>query len=194
MHLRTENTRLLKDSIAVDPIVMIKQTTLPVSQRLGTNVLQVFTDQEYNPATGQYESVVRYERQITFADWNEFDTSLNDLHISEIPREFGHNWAGSEEISGVLSSMAATWNHFTELSSWQQERPDNVQFFSVSGDNNWWYRKTTDFADGLGNWNPSEDWGGAWELYFSANSAAEQEHVMNKIEVVDQLFEALEIF
>jgi len=194
LHLQTDNTRLLKDTIAVDPIVMIKETTLPVSQRLGTNVLEVYTESQYNPASGQYEPVVRYERQISFGDWNEFDATANALHVAEMPREFAHNWAGSEEITGVLPHHASMWNTFVTISSWQQERPDDVQYFNRSGDNQWWYRKTAPFAETFGAFNPSEDWGSVWKLYFTENASAEKQHVINKINVVDSLFEALEGF
>ncbi|MEE2827198.1 MAG: calcium-binding protein, partial [Planctomycetota bacterium] len=194
LHLRTDNTRLLKDSVAVDPIVMIKETTLPVSQRLGTNVLQTYTDSQYNPQTGQYEPVVRYERQISFADWNEFDASVNALHVAEMPREFAHNWVGADAITGVLPNKSALWNQFVTISSWQEELPDDLQYFNRSGDNDWWYRKTAHFSEQFGTWNPSEDWGSIWKLYFTENASAEKQFVINKINVIDGLFEALEAF
>ena len=194
LHLRTDNTRLLKDSIAVDPIVMIKETTLPVSQRLGTNVLQTYTDSQYNPQTGQYDPVVRYERQISFGDWNEMDASANALHIAELPREFAHNWAGDEEITGVVPNESALWDRFITISSWQQELPDDLQYFNRSGDNQWRNRKSAHISEQFGTWNPSEDWGSIWKLYFTENASAEKQHVINKITAVDDLFEALEDF
>ena len=124
----------------------------------------------------------------------ELDASVNALHISEMPREFAHNWAGEEEIGGVLPNKISMWNQFTTISSWQQDQPDDLQYFNRSGDNDWWYRKSAHFSETFGTWNPSEDWGSIWKLYFTEGVNAEKQFVINKMNLVDSLFEALEAF
>ena len=61
LHIRIENTRLLRDSIATDPIVFIKSETIPASSRIASNQLAEIRD----------GSTVRLERQMTFADWTK---------------------------------------------------------------------------------------------------------------------------
>ena len=136
----------------------------------------------------------KLERQITFGNWDELNQATNDLYTSEIPREIAYIWAGPDAVANVFPSQAAYWGGWLQLSGWQTERPDPVTFFEVSGDNQWWYLKTSKFATEYGKHNPDADFGTTWKLYFQEDSELEQARLVNKIRKVDDLFTMLEIF
>ena len=98
------NTRLLRDSVADSPLVLIKGRTLPFNgPRVAENVLAQTSETQFNPDTGEFELITTFERQITFADWDETSAAENEIRVLELPREIGHNWNSPEEILSVLS-------------------------------------------------------------------------------------------
>ena len=162
--------------------------------RVGTNELVTITEQVFNPDTGQVETVTTMERQISFADWDETDTAMNDLYTSEVPREMAHTWASSEAISAVLPSQGSYWTEFLLLSGWTQTMPDDIQFYDTSLDDQWFFRLDSLFVEEFSKTNPVEDFASVWKLYFDPDAAAEQAVLINKINKVDDLFTMLEVF
>jgi hypothetical protein len=81
------------------------------------------------------------------------------------------------------------------LSGWIQERPDAIQFYDISGDNQWWFLKSAQFAQDFAKLNPGAVWATSWRLYFEPDtSSAEKLRMVNKMNKIDQLFTMLEIF
>lgn len=199
LHDRTGNTRLLKGTLTDRPLVFNKEFTLPISSppsdvRIATNELVSITEQVYNPDTDTVETIEFMERQHSFGDWDETDTALNDRYTAEIPREIAHNWASSEAITAVLPSQGSYWFSYLLLSGWTQTRPDDIQFFDVSLDDEWYFRLDALFVEDFSTTNPVEDFASVWKLYFDPDAAAEKDRLVTKISQVDDLFTMLEIF
>ena len=148
----------------------------------------------YNPDTDQVETITTRERQLSFADWDETDTAMNDLYTEEIPREIAHNWASSEAITAVLPSQGSYWSSYLLQSGWTPDLPVDIQFYDVSLDNQWYFRLDALFAEDFSTTNPVEDFASVWKLYFDPDAAAEQAILVNKISQVDDLFNMLEVF
>ena len=196
MHDRTENTRLLKDPITLEPLVFIKDLTIPAGPRIATNALVEVMENSTDPITGQLVTETRIERHLTFAEWNDADEALNAFYSAEIPREVAHSWAGQDAIPNVASELTAYWNQFLNISGWTQDRPDDILFFELSGDNMWWYQANAEFAQDYARTNPTADWTTAWRLYFQDDDASANDklRMISKMNKIDQLFERLEIF
>ena len=199
LHDRTGNTRLLKGTLTDLPLVFNKKFTLPIptppsTVRIGTNELVTITEQVFNPDTQEVETITTRERQLSFGDWDETDTAMNARYTAEIPREMAHTWASSEAISAVLPSQGSYWTSYLLLSGWTQTLPADIQFYDVSLDDAWYFRKDALFVEDFSKTNPVEDFASVWKLYFDPDAAAEQERLVNKISKVDDLFTMLQVF
>ena len=199
LHQRTGNTQLLKGTLTSEPLVFNKKLTLPIPNppstvRVGTNELVTITEQVFNPVTQQVETVTRMERQLSFAEWNENDSAMNARYTAEIPREMAHTWASSEAITTVLPNQGSYWSSFLLFSGWTQTRPDDIQFYDVSLDDNWFFRKDALFVEEFSKTNPVEDFASVWKLYFDPAGAAERVRLVTKISKLDSLFSMLEAF
>ena len=163
--------------------------------RIATNELQVIRSREFNPQSQQFETVERYERQITLFEWDETDAAENNLRVLEIPREMAHNWASTEEITGVLSNQGGLWNSFLNVSGWMVERPNNADlpFYRVSGDNQWWYLVRAQYAEDYSKFNPVEDWSSIWASYFTPDNSSELVRLVDKVELVDRFFDQIRV-
>ncbi|MFY7951047.1 MAG: TonB-dependent receptor plug domain-containing protein, partial [Armatimonadaceae bacterium] len=124
MHFRTDNTRLLKDSLAYDPIIMEKVNTLPFGGAT-RNLLNEYVTNQFNPNTGNFDKITRYERVIQYSDWNEADTAASKLRETKTYSEFGHNWDSTEEIKAVVLAQQFLWTQFLQKSNWTQENPND---------------------------------------------------------------------
>ena len=148
----------------------------------------------YNPVTQEFETVVENERQITLYDWDETNASENERRVLEIPREIAHSWTDAN-ITSVLPNRSGLWHSFLNVSNWQTERPPNsiIQFYAVSGDNNWYYRTRVEFAEDFSKYNPVEDWSSLWKIYFEPGTEADINRLENKIDFVNDFFDSISI-
>jgi hypothetical protein len=192
LHMKTQNGRLLRDTISDLPVVFIKVNTLPISLRLGQNTLKTMTQSQVNPTTGQIEFVNISERQIRFADFDENNSQVAELHRLEVTREIAHSWTSDLEIAAALPLQDSYFTQFEAISSWVTETPDDVQFFTRSDDNTQWYRTTSVFVDDpLATFNSREDFASVWRLIFTPNSEVEQNQVILKSNLINNLFALL---
>jgi hypothetical protein len=180
--------------MTAEPIVFIKEVTIPSAERVGENELVEVERQVIDPATGKVVTITILERQLTFGNWDELNQATNEFYTAEIPREMAYTWAGPEAVVNVLPNQGSYWNSFLLLSGWTQERPDAIEFYDISGDNQWWFLKSAKFATDFSKLNPDADWSTAWRLYFEPDSAVEQTRLLNKMIKIDDLFSMLEIF
>jgi len=193
---RTVNTALLKGTMTTEPLVFIKDFAVASATEVGTNALVSVTKQVLDPTTGQIVPVTVLERQITIGEWNEFDPAENDEIIQGLPQVMAYTWAGPDAVPSVLPNDSSWWAQWRLLSGWTDTFPNQIQFYEVSGDNNWWYLKTAEFATDDGKFNPDTDWATSWNLYFNDDPAADADkaRLLNKMNKVDELFTKLEIF
>lgn len=189
---RIGNNRLARDPVIADPIVFLKERTLPPSVSLSdAQVVEIITP-EVDPTTGQIVDVTTIERRYSFADWDESNVAANALRSLEVPRAIGLAWASSESISAVVPSASQTLNRFTQLSGWQTF--SGGDFYRASEDNMFFYREDAVFADDTGRFNPTQDWASAWQLFYTPGQNTDDAGLVSKFSVLDQLFTALEIF
>jgi hypothetical protein len=193
---RTQNTALLKGTMTDEPLVFIKDFAIASATEVGTNALVSVTNQVYDPATGQIVPVTVLERQITIGEWDEFDKPASDELLQGLPQVMAYTWAGPEAVPSVLPNDSSWWAQWRLLSGWTDTFPNQIQFYEVSGDNNWWYLKSAEFAADDSTFNPDRDWATSWNLYFNDDPAvdADKARLLNKMNKVDELFTKLEIF
>lgn len=192
LQARIGNNRLARDPVISDPIVFVKELTLPPSFALSQTRVVETTTLEIDPDTGQLVEVTASERQYLFADWDEAQTAENELRRLEVPRAISLAWASTEATAAVVPSASQTFNRFTQLSAWRTT--PGGDFFVVSEDNQFFYREDAVFADETGRINPTQDWASAWQLSFTPFQNTDQAGLVSKLSVLDQLFTALEIF
>ncbi|MFN6205929.1 MAG: calcium-binding protein [Planctomycetota bacterium] len=193
MHFRTDNTRLLKDSLAYDPIIMEKVNTLPFGGAT-RNLLNEYVTNQFNPNTGNFDKITRYERVIQYSDWNEADTAASKLRETKTYSEFGHNWDSTEEIKAVVLAQQFLWTQFLQKSNWTQENPNDPLNYWISGDNQWWYRLDSKFASTFDYKNAYNDWSSIWEVALDESLASERSRLVLKLNDVNQLFTSLSAF
>jgi len=104
--------------------------------------------------------------------------------------EVGHSWDSSEEIANRLSGQGGLWTNFLALSGWRNTNP-NSNSYTVSGDGQWWYLNTAEFARSYSRYSPREDWSTVWEIYFDPSKAADRTRIASKVAIVTQLFDLL---
>ncbi len=201
----TGNTRLLTDPLSGQPLVFVKENTIPQGTSLATNTLVEVEDFIFNPATGRLEATPRLERRISFADWPEGVGNVSNLRTLEVPRTIALGWASREAISSVLPTQTSLWNQFLRLSDWLEEAPtNNPELYSVSGDGQWFYRKDSQFAvdtqddiadrnDLDARLNPQQDFASTWQLFFTPGEEAEKQRLSVKLEKIGDLFSMLSI-
>jgi len=192
LQARLGNNRLARDPLVVEPIIFLKERTLPQDISISRSQIVNVIMPEVDPATGQIVDVTRVERRYVFADWIEADAAENELRRIEVPRTISLAWADTETIRSVVPSAAQTLNRFTQLSAWRTT--SGGSFFRVSEDNMFFYRRDALFADDTGRINPTQDWASAWQLFFTPGQESEKTRLVSKLSVLDQLFTALEIF
>ena len=193
---RTQNTALLKGTMTDEPLVFIKDFAVASATEVGTNALVSVTNQVFDPATGQIVPVTVLERQITIREWDEFAPTDNDEIIQGLPQVMAYTWAGPDAVPNVLPNDSSWWAQWRLLSGWTDTFPNQIEFYEVSGDNNWWYLKTAEFAAADSTFNPDKDWATSWFLYFDSDPAADADkaRLLNKMNKIDELFTKLEIF
>ena len=144
---RTENTRLLKDSLADRAIQFKKAESLPDGQPT-ENVLTNLGSEE-DPVL---------ERAIWFAEWDETNDEANQVRKNRTLFEIGHNWNSEREIGENLPADVYDWQQFLNLSGWTNEDPGNPENYTQSGDGHWWYLTESNFINERARFNPFEDW------------------------------------
>ena len=183
LHMRTENTRLLRDSVSTEPVVFVKARSLASAPRFGTNRLVMTSSVEIDPDTGQFVEVLTPERRITLSEWDETNEAENATRVNEVPREISHSWNSEELIGDVVQNENGLWHSFLARSGWTQTAPNDFTFFEVSGDNQWWYRdQVSIFTEEFSTFNPAEDWGSLWRLYFEPGQEVERNRMEQKLE------------
>ncbi len=192
LQTRIGNNRLARDPVISEPLVIVKERTLPVGISISQNQVIESTAPEVDPATGQIVDVTTVERRIQFADWDETDSAANELRALEVPRAIGLSWASTESIQAVVPSASQTLNRFTQISAWRTTPAGD--FYRASEDNMFFYREDAAFADDTGRINPTQDWASAWQLSFTPGQSTDDAFLVRKLSVLDQLFTALEIF
>ena len=200
----TGSSQVLSSTIASEPLVFIKDATLATQSggRLATNEQATFFDIVFNPQTNTFDSVEISERRITFGDWDETDAAANVARLDEVPREIAFVWAGAEPITALIPLQVGYWDSFLQLSGWTQERPDDITFFDVTPDAEWFYLQSAPFADAAGTLSPEDDFATMWKLIIQnqfADPAApvdpanpiNDEALIPKLASVDQFFALL---
>ena len=166
LSLRTGNNRLSIDPIVSDPIVFLKEATIPAnSPSLALTTLEETITPTINFDTGDVVNATTLERQYVFAEWNENDIAATNLRTLEVPRAIAISWASTDAIETVLPDSNQIFNRFMNLSFWQTT--DGGDFFRASEDGQFFYREDASFADDTGRINPTQDWAAAWELFFA---------------------------
>ena len=166
MQLRIGNNQLAIDPIVADPIVFLKQQTVPSgAASLALTSLEEIITPTINLETGDVVNTTSLERQYIFGDWNENDAAANELRSLEVPRAISIAWASTDAIETVVPNSNQIFNRFMQLSQWRTTR--NGDFFRLSEDGNFFYRQDASFADDTGRINPTQDWASAWELFFT---------------------------
>jgi len=193
----TENTRLLKDTETVEPLVFIKETTIPAGPHIANPELVEIVEQVRNPATGELVEQVTIERRYSVGDWDEFDADTNRFHELELPQVIGLAWASTEQIQNVLSQEDTLWNQFLRLSDWipavdefgNRVGNPNTNFYQISTDNQWFHLQNALFAEDFARTNPQEDFGTVWRLFFEEGRETEKVRLRDKIAFADNLFQ-----
>ena len=166
MQLVIGNNRLAIDPIVADPIVFLKEATIPTgSPSIALTTLEEIITPTVNLATNDVVNITSLERQYVFGDWNENDAAANALRSLEVPRAIAIAWASTDAIETVVPNSNQIFNRFMSLSQWRTTR--NGDFFRVSEDGEFFYRRDASFADDTGRINPTQDWASAWELFFA---------------------------
>lgn len=188
LHLRTGNTRLLKDSFPSGDLTIEKASSL--GGAIGQNYLSYTNYSMFNPTTGEWEiTSTDYTRLITFSDWDESSNYQNEIRVDTIVHEIGHNWDSGDEISSALGTSASLiWDGFLNESGWT-ENPADTSNYTLSTDGQWWYLSDSEFARSYGRTNPYEDWATIWETLLDSGSASGA--IESKRDWVNQLFDAL---
>ncbi|MEZ6095752.1 MAG: calcium-binding protein [Pirellulaceae bacterium] len=193
MHFLVRNTRLLKDSLSDDPIIVEKVATLPFANE-SENKIRSYFRQEWDAINEQWITVEAFERTFQFAEWFEGDATANQLRERRVYHEISHNWNSQEEIAANVPSAQYLWNEFKLKSRWTDENPNDPVRYHVSYDNQWFYIIITDFARDFAKTNPYEDWATIWEVAFDDTLQSQRRDQLEKISVVDRLISAINGF
>ena len=164
--------------------------------RLASNEEVTVFESVFNPETNLVENVTTIERQITFADWDETDDAANLARLDEVPREVAYLWAGDDPVVTLIPSQADYWDSFLRISGWTQIRPDDISFFDITPDGEWFFLQAAAFADNAGRLGPADDFATVWKFVVQQEFADPANMVVNealtpKIESVLQLFDFL---
>ncbi len=178
LHVRVGTARIVRDSLDNDPVVMSKHSSLNGS--LARNQLRSTTS----------NGVTTYDRELMFAEWDENNSTTNNLMKYTLVHEVGHSWDSPEEIGNRLSGQGGIWTTFLGKSGWRNTNP-NSSSYSLSGDRLWWHLNSAPFVRSYSKHNPREDWSTVWEIYFDPAKTADRTRVASKVAVVSQLFDLL---
>ena len=196
------NARLLRDPITNQPLVFIKNDTIPVGTHMSQSELVTVTTQSRDPDTGEVVSNTILERQYTLAEWDESIAAENTFRVLELPQDIALAWASEEAITNVLPSEITLWNQFLLLTDWipvvnedgsRNSNPD-PEFYQISTDNQWFHLQAGLFAEELVMENPQEDFASIWRLIFEEGREDEKVFLTSKVSFVEDLFSRLEIF
>ena len=188
MQLRIGNNQLAIDPIVADPIVFLKEATIPSSAAsLSLSTLEEIITPTLNLDTGDVVNTVSLERQYVFADWNENNIAANELRSLEVPRAISIAWASTDAIETVVPDNNQTFDRFTRLSLWQTAR--GGEFFRISEDGTEFYRRDAAFADETGRINSTQDWASAWQLFFTPVAAEDPDTPIEPEPTPDNPFE-----
>ena len=92
----------------------------------------------------------------------------------------------------MIPSQTSFYDRFTIISGWTDERPEDIAFFDISRDNEWYYFANAEFLEDHARTNPTEDFSSIWKLYFDDNaSALDRQRLVSKVNILDQLFSQL---
>ena len=154
LHNATGNNRLIKDLVVGKDLTLEKYQSLPG----GAAALNYMT---INTTNG----VSTYDRVIRFADWNESSEPHNQQRILAFVHEVAHNFDNPFEYAANPRISWGRFLSFRSKSGWTQNPPNTTQYL-LSGDGEWWYRRTAEFYRPYATINPAEDWATMWELFF----------------------------
>lgn len=192
------SSTVLRAPLATEPLVFIKETTIApqLGDRLASNQEVIVNVTFFNPETSLIENAETIERQITFADWDETDAAANLARLEEIPREISFLWSGDDPAITLDPSQSDYWNSFLRLSGWTQTRPDDIEFFDVTPDGEWFFLRSATFADDSGRLSPEDDFATVWQFIIEQEFVDPADVVVNefltpKIEAVTDLFTLL---
>ena len=195
---RTQSTRILQATLTNEPLVFVKDSTVAPLGEIAVSSLVSTVVPVAIPGTNSFEFETIVERTLTFGDWDESDQSLNDFYISQVPGLISLDWAGPDAVANVISSQGSFWDAFLLQSGWTQDRPGPIEFFEVSGDEQWFYQSNALFADPISQSteNPTADFQSIWNLSFAtgAQAEAQQALLVNKLSQIDNLFTLLSFF
>ena len=194
----TGSSQVLSSTITTEPLTFIKELTIAPQPggRLATNEEVVIFESEFNPETQLIEGEAIIERQITFADWDETDEAENLARLNEVPREVAFLWAGPDPVVDLIPTQTDYWNSFLRISGWTQTRPDDISFFDVTPDGEWFFLQGAEFVSEAGQLGPEEDFATVWQFVVQQANAEPNNVVVNdslipKVESIENLFALL---
>ncbi|HMO15596.1 MAG TPA: calcium-binding protein [Pirellulaceae bacterium] len=189
LHKQTRNVRLLIDRVSNHDLPFIKVSS--IAGGVAQNVLNETIRRTYNSATGQWTTTVTYRRELLFAEWNENDAYRNSFQPYIVIHELAHNWDDKASLNKQFPNTGYIWDRFLTRSRWVKTRPNNS--YVLSGDGEWWYLGTSQFAASYGRLNPYEDWATVWEHYFRVGGPAGQPagNLRDKLADIDLLFRTI---
>ncbi len=179
LHQRTQNTRLLKDTLPTGRLTFYKESMSQMGNALAVNSLQ-WTSNPWSTT---------YARQIKIREWSENSESNNDLMQSTVIHEIAHNWDSELELTTVNGSWSGRWNNFQGLSGWTTS-PIFTQNYVPSLNGQWWYLSNASFAASYGQTTPNEDMATVWQYVFSGQSTNDP-GLQSKLDHVNALFDDL---
>lgn len=166
---QTGNNALLRDSLDPQDLGFFKYEDLDGAAAL--NQLAIYEQQEWNPVTGEWETVgYTYERELHFADWDESSSWYNSQYALVTVHEIGHNWDSELELETITAGAGQLWNDFVAISDWRDENPNLPGSFTQSLDGNHWHLSSAVFAEDYGKTNPREDFATVWEYHFNPDA------------------------
>ena len=187
LHERTENTRLLQDSLGDQPLTFYQYSHL--NGAAGVNALQ-WSSQTQCDFSGCHTEYT-FHREIRILDWDENSSFYNDQFRQVLIHEIAHNWDGDWTIDDSWPVLHGMWSDFLAISDWRDTQPSNSSGYTQSLDGNWWYQSSSSFAENYGRTNPYEDFATVFESYFNPASGSVNSGLQPKLDLVDELLNRL---
>ncbi|MDB4755896.1 hypothetical protein OAG56_00880 [Mariniblastus sp.] len=183
-HFRTNNTRLLVDSVSEEAIQFVKVSGLPGGDD-GENVLETERERFFNEETQRFEVRSTFVRKIVLVDWDESSMVANGNAESATINLMAKNYDSKIEMVAVDNEATQVWADFMLASDWTDRFPNNSASYQISGDGLWWYGSDSVFAKSHGSLNPSEDWSTVWDYYFTVSRNSGDAELQTKLSQVD---------
>ncbi len=187
LHVRTNNTAMLVDTLSEKPIVFVKTKSIAGGKPAQNNLFYT-RERFFNEETSRFEQRTVANREIVFADWDDTDSAINLERVSTTMNMMAKNYDSVNELSKIDREANQRWANFVNTSNWTDIYPNNPFDYQISQDGLWWYTVDSSFASSTGNFNPSEDWSTIWEHYFAVSRTSSDAEIDSKLSQLDDFF------